>query len=427
MVKSRRNVLKIVLVALVPGCNTRSERTTNQQDSPTDGLAATKESPPSQSHGLQNSTVSESTPQTTENHPTESESTDTDTRDFTKTWEHSLELPPRAPAVFEDAVLVPSVTEDRSRLINVRAGTGERDWNIGIPDGDYSSLPKADGGILYCSGHAEAIAVSIAAATRSWSAKPDGTGYFVSQPLLLDETLLVPASNPNNPSAETTEKYFRLYAFEASSGDQSWSVDFDARIAGAATTNQFAIVQVENGRIVKINKNGTIVWERSLPRRTTNFSPSISGDTIYANGSRSITALHSRDGSKRWESQRDGHILDVVEDGVIYDSVEDDTSTVLKLSKENGEILWENQLSVLSNPAVGEMHSGVLYLAVTRSPTSREMAGLVGIDSTSGTVVATHSFGGEYRTQPVVSDNSVFIGHGTTGSGYMISRFQTLD
>lgn len=421
MNEHRRAILKVVLLTGLAGCNVLQNSETSQTDQSTEAHQETETT-----QNQQQDSPTQTSPLKTESPNDTEETTAKSPADFNRIWRRSLMGKPGPPAASDDVLAFPLLGAERNQMVAVDPDTGENSWIVDIPDANFRKSPLVDGELLYFSGHKRALAVDVFSGEAKWNAEPDGTGAFDAQPVLLSDRLLIPATNPNNPSAETTEEYERVYAFDPVTGEQYWSVDFETDISGLTISDDFAVVQLDSDEIIRLSESGDVVWRRVLPDRSTNRYPGATSNTVYANGTRLITALNPDDGSVRWQSDLDGDILAVVQDGVIYDTYGGGETTISKLNRATGTVIWETALRGTTKPDIGVIYDGVLYVSGTVPSDTGDTAKLFGIGADSGRIAASHVFGGEYVTQPVASDTGVYVGHGKSDSRYSVTKFEHL-
>ena len=206
-----------------------------------------------------------------------------------------------------------------------------------------------------------------------------------------------------------------LYAFDAATGELLWRHDCGSGVRNrAAADNGELAIEADGGRVTLLDAaTGKVKWSvaptaPSYPYR----SPLISGDTVYADVDRSVSAISRADGKVRWSSrdvrERFGSTSPfLLADGKLIAAV--NWGFVTAIDPGTGETLWQSERQTagpafLLQPTVAELPGGNILTAESRF--------VVALDKRTGKVAATADKRAHGATAgaPRVDRELIFVG-----------------
>jgi outer membrane protein assembly factor BamB len=250
-------------------------------------------------------------------------------------WRYSLEGAGEfSPAVADGMVYVGA--ED-GILHAVDAATGEGRWTFAVwtaADIRSTSLAVADGTVYVASSRGFLFALDAATGEERWRAEIGGDG--ATTPVFADGTLYVSATDvPKEYGDETVDDKVgslppgigRLYAFDATSGDERWTADvgvdpdrylgLDQAVAGGLV---YLVGFGEGGSNIQAldAATGEARWDTTLDTQV-GTSPAVADGTLYIGGD-AVYALDAASGEERWRVETGGYNgwTPFVADGAVF-------------------------------------------------------------------------------------------------------------
>lgn len=217
----------------------------------------------------------------------------------------------------------------------------------------------------------------------------------------------------------------RLYAVDAESGEETWSVQFDERVPGVPAVVDGAVyTTVADGTVRALDvETGKQQWRHPARSNEVNKRLIPFGDKLFVPFGHGVSALDREDGSLVWESRVSGNAgLAVTDTGVF--AADHGTNRLFALDTGTGTERWgvrlDQRLARQSTPTVADSTVFV----------GGQSGGLFAV-STDGSHEWTFDTGTEKPIQmsPAVADGSVVFGtdydderdQRPTGSLYVVS------
>jgi len=256
--------------------------------------------------------------------------------------------------------------------------TGETNWTVDFPGPVMSGACVADNDLVYAGARGTVVAHrQDGGEVYRWNSQSDG---LVTSPTFADGSLFFGLEDslyryrarakaqewvtetfgriPSAPVYADGTVYIpsfdsTVYAYNADSGNEMWTVDLGGRVNGLSMRNERLYAASENNRLVQLNTQGNQVWEIGTGAAAT-ATPAVTEDSVYV-GTRD-GALLSRsldDGFEQWRfTDPSGEITapPVVADGTVYFGCND--NNVYAISADNGELEWSFETgNNIVNPA----------------------------------------------------------------------------
>ncbi|WP_159899932.1 outer membrane protein assembly factor BamB family protein [Salinirussus salinus] len=286
------------------------------------------------------------------------------------------------------------------------------------------------------------------------SIEPDWTvdvaGYFESDPVIAGDTLYVGANEPDRPRNT-------LYALDHTDGSETWTATVEGGLEAPPTVADGVVYAVTNeNRVYAFDASeGTEQWQfRRTAGDTLRAAPAVAGDTVYVGALSTTTdgrvaglyALNRADGSQQWMQKTRGGVggAPVVVDDTIYSATVDGWLTArntsdgtrqwrqiiasdatnagpvvvgdtiyaggvngfdgaaVAIDRASGDELWRAELEDWPGASVA-VAGETVYVGI------EEPALVYALRTSDGSTRWSHELGGQIHSQPVVTENHVYV------------------
>ena len=194
---------------------------------------------------------------------------------------------------------------EQDRLLFAASSPGLVQWQANAPEDLTSAIIAEDGSIIAGAEGGEVVSVAPDGSHR-WSFSP--AAGFTGDIATRDGVVYLGSRSG------------RLYAVNASNGDQQWSYDTAAAISAGPAVNGAGPILFGSDAIYALNSNGSLAWGKPLASAVTQPIVADGESGVFAPLDDDISAILNPDGSLRWATKSFGAVERAVisPSGVLY-------------------------------------------------------------------------------------------------------------
>jgi len=270
-------------------------------------------------------------------------------------------------------------------------------------------------------------------------------GQIASSPAVVNKTVYVGCLNKSieNVDSETGDVEWKytdvsVVALDAETGDLKWDfITSENPIESSPNViNGYVFIGSGSGRLYAIDAStGEEEWSSDIGIKQT--SPVVSENVVYVSSYRdgTVYALNMDTGDEIWQADFDGASVPssslnspVIIDGTLYigTSANENSNPLYALDAETGDILWKSD-DLGSKVRYSATISNEMAYVATESESNN--SSLHALDVNTGSISWSSDVDGSITSTPTVYDNTVFVGteysENETGGGLHAINTQT--